>query len=137
MPPPRNGVDDDGDVVRATTVTAEEFFAGHPFAAEVCAAVEALLAEAGPFSVRITRSQVAFRRRVAFAFLWIPGRYLAAPTADVVLSLALGRHDGSPRFKEVAHPTTTQWLHHLEIHDLHDLDDEVRDWLLEAADRAG
>lgn len=114
----------------------EEFFARRPFALEVFQAVEARLAGLGPYSVRITKSQAAFRRRRDFAFLWIPGRYLAGPTAEVVLSIALGRRDPSERFKEVAHPAPHQWMHHLEIQDVGDVDDEVTMWLLEAADRA-
>lgn len=46
--------------------------------------------------------------------MWMPGRYLAHPSTEVVLSVALPRHVPSPRFKEVVHPTAQQWLHHLE-----------------------
>jgi hypothetical protein len=57
--------------------------------------------------------------------------------ADVVLSFALERRDPSPRFKEVAHPSPKHWMHHLEIHDVEDVDDEVVGWLRGAAERAG
>lgn len=87
--------------------------------------------------VRASHSQVAFRRRRGFAWLWLPSRYLRRPAADVVLSFALGRHDRSPRFKEVVHPAAAHWMHHLEIRALGELDDEVAGWLREAADRAG
>jgi hypothetical protein len=87
-------------------------------------------------AVRASKSQVAFRRRRGFAWLWVPGRYLRNPGADVVLSFALGRHDPSPRFKEVAHPAPAHWIHHLEIRAVDELDDEVEGWLREAADRA-
>ncbi|MGZ4531368.1 MAG: DUF5655 domain-containing protein, partial [Mycobacteriaceae bacterium] len=85
----------------------------------------------------ISRSQAAFRRKRGFAYLWMPGQYLRGPTAEVVLSIVLGRLDESTRFKEVAHPAPAHWIHHLEIHNLSDLDDEVAGWLREAADRAG
>jgi len=87
--------------------------------------------------VRASKSQVAFRRRRGFAWLWVPGRYLRRPAADVVLSFALGRHDPSRRFKEVVHPAPAHWIHHLEIRGVDELDDEVEGWLREAADRAG
>ena len=90
----------------------------------------------GGAEVRTTKSQVAFRRRRGFAYLWLPGRYLAHPGADVVLSVVLGRHDPSPRWKEVVHPAAAHWMHHLEIHDAAEIDDEVAAWLREAADRA-
>ena len=51
------------------------------------------------------------------------------PWQSVVLSVSLPRHDPSPRFKEVVHPTAQQWLHHLEVQDLADLDAEVEAWL--------
>jgi Domain of unknown function (DUF5655) len=115
---------------------AEDFFAGHPDALAVFEKVRAVLGRLGPVEVRTSKSQVAFRRKRGFAFLWLPGRYLSKPTAEVVLSIGLGRHDPSARFKEVAHPAPAQWMHHLEIHDIGDIDDEVVGWLQEAADRA-
>ena len=114
----------------------EDFFADHLDARAVFEKVRSVLNRLGPLEVRTSKSQVAFRRKRGFAFLWLPGRYLSKPTAEVVLSIALGRHDPSARFKEVAHPAPSQWMHHLEIHDVGDVDDEVVGWLREAADRA-
>jgi len=99
--------------------------------------VRAMVEQSGPIEVKVSKSQVAFRRKRGFAYLWMPGQYLTHPGAEVVLSIALGRLDESARFKEVAHPTPAQWMHHLEVHTLTDLDDEVADWLREAAARAG
>lgn len=91
----------------------------------------------GAFEVRVSRSQVAFRRKRGFAHLWLPGQYLTHPGAEVVLSIALGRRVDSPRFKEVAHPSRLHWMHHLELHATSELDDEVAGWLQDAFDRAG
>ena len=91
----------------------------------------------GPYTIRTTRSQVAFRRTRGFACLWDPGRYLHRPTVEVVLTIALGRHDQSSRFKEVAHPSARQWVHHVEVRDPAEGDDEVAAWLREAYARAG
>ena len=117
-------------------MTPEEHFAGHPVALAAYAAVRTLLDELGGAEVRTTKSQVAFRRRRGFAYLWLPGRYLATPASDVVLSVVLGRRDGSRRWKEVVHPSPAQWMHHLEVTDAGQLDDEVAAWLQEAAERA-
>lgn len=121
----------------ARETTPEEFFAGHPDASAAFTEVCAIVGRHGPFEVRISKSQAAFRRKRGFAYLWMPGQYLRKPDAEVVLSIALGRLDGSTRFKEVVHPAPAHWLHHLEIHNLCDLDDEVAGWLREAAERAG
>jgi len=118
-------------------VEPEQPFAGHPQALTVFRNVRSMLEALGPLEVRTTKSQIAFRRRRGFAYLWRPGQYLHKPTAEVVLSFALGRHDPSPRFKEVVQPSPNNWMHHLEIGDADDIDDEVRSWLREAADRAG
>jgi hypothetical protein len=116
--------------------TPETFFVGHPFALAVYERVREIVGGLGPFEVRTTTSQVAFWRKHGFAYLWLPGQYLAHPDAEVVLSIALGRHDRSPRFKEVAHPSPRHWMHHLELRSIADLDAEVAGWLSEAADRA-
>ena len=118
------------------TATPEEHFAGHPVALAAYARVRQVLAELGPVEVRVSRSQVAFRRRRGFAYLWLPGRYLTRPGADVVLSVALGRPDPSPRWKQVVHPSPAHWMHHLEVTDPAELDDEVVAWLREAYRRA-
>ena len=117
--------------------TAEEFFAGHPFAFAVYTRVLDMVRGLGPTDVRVSKSQVALRRRRGFAYLWMPGQYLSHTDVDVVLSIALGRHDHSARWKEVAHPSARHWIHHLEVRAISDLDDEVTDWLREAAERAG
>jgi hypothetical protein len=115
---------------------ADEFFAGRAKARAVFDHVRTILSELGPVEVRITRSQVAFRRRRGFAYLWMPGRYLRKPAAEVVLSIALGHEQRSPRFKQVVHPSPRIWMHHLEIHRPGDVDEQVRGWLREAADAA-
>jgi len=117
-------------------MTPEEHFAGHPLALAVLDGVRALVEGMGGAEVRTTKSQVAFRRRRGFAYLWLPGRYLAKPAADVVLSVVLGRRDESPRWKEIAHPSPAQWMHHLEVTDPAQIDAEVEAWLREAAERA-
>lgn len=121
----------------APEVPPDEFFAGYPLAREVVDSVSTIVSEVGPITLRITRSQAAFRRRRAFAFVWMPGRYLATPRSEAVLSIVLPRHDPSPRFAQVAHPSPARWIHHLDVHAVSDLDDEVREWLWEAAADAG
>lgn len=121
----------------ASDLTPEEFLARSPLGASVYAAVRAILAGFGPFDVRTTKSQVAFRRDRGFAYVWLPRMYLGRRGAEVVLSIALGNELDSPRFKEVAHPSSRTWMHHLEVAAVDELDDEVRGWLREAYDAAG
>lgn len=117
-------------------MTPEDFFAAHPLGLAVFERVNNVLAEVGDLEVRVTKSQVTFRRVRGFAYLWLPGEYLDHPQAELVLSIALGRQDDSARWKEVAHPTAQHWIHHLEVGDVDEVDAEVAEWLREAAARA-
>jgi Domain of unknown function (DUF5655) len=117
-------------------MTPEEYLANEPLGLAVLERVKAILEPSGRFEVRASKSQVAFRRRRGFAFLWLPERYLRRP-APLVLSIALGRADPSSRFKQVIHVAPAHWMHHLELRALEDVDEEVGGWLLEAASRAG
>ncbi|WP_236246113.1 DUF5655 domain-containing protein [Streptomyces sp. CC210A] len=123
------------------SATPQEFFAGSPLGLRVFDRVSRLLCgDPADRTVAVGRSQVAFRagpgRGRGFAFLWLPGRYLRRPDAEVVLSIALPRPVRSARFKEVAHPAPHVWMHHLEVRDAADLDAEVAGWLREAAGHA-
>jgi hypothetical protein len=53
-----------------------------------------------------------------------------------VLSLALPREVPSPRFKQIAHPSSSVWMHHLELPDANAIDADVASWLREAYDSA-
>lgn len=117
-------------------MTPKDFFADHPLGLAVLERIETALRDVGGFEVRATKSQVSFRRGRGFAYLWLPGQYLSHPQAEVVLSIALGRQDGSSRWKEVVHPATRHWVHHLEIEDADEIDTEVVGWLREAAEGA-
>jgi hypothetical protein len=118
-----------GDEVAART--PEDFFAGSPDGLALYEAVERAVGDIGEASVTVMKSQIRFRRRTGFAYVWRPDRYVRSDV-PAVLSIALPREIPSPRFKEVAHPSTGMWMHHFELHDPAQLDDEVRRWLTEA-----
>ena len=113
-----------------------QFFAAAPLGAAALGWTCGVVAGLGPATLRLTRSQVALRRRIGFAWLWLPGRWLDRPDAEVVLSIGLRARIAGPRFKQVVEPYPGRWMHHLEIHDLADLDEEVAGWLAEAYDAA-
>ena len=116
--------------------TPEELFTGFPEGLAVLRAVEQAVHSLGEVTTRVTKSQVAFRRRTGFAFVWRPGQYVAS-SVPAVLSIALPHELRSARFKEVAHPSRTTWMHHLELRDAREVDAEVLGWLAEAYDVAG
>jgi hypothetical protein len=114
----------------------EHLFAHEPGAFEVYQAVRALLEGLGPVDVRTSRSQVAFRHRRGFAFLWLPVEWARRPGVLVVLSIAFRQRVESARWKQIAHPAPTTWMHHLEIEAVTDIDAEVGGWLRRAHDEA-
>lgn len=117
-------------------MTPEEFFAGKPLPHTLFTLVAQMVGALGPASLSTTKSQIAFRRRRAFAWVWMPDRYLRRPAAPLVLSIALPWRDRSPRWKEVAEPAPGRYMHHLELREPAELDAEVRAWLRQAWDAA-
>jgi hypothetical protein len=109
-----------------------EFFAGRDESARIFEALRTVVDELGATELRVTKSQIAFRRHKAFAWAWVPGMYLRGDQAPLVLSLSLQRNDSSSRWKEVVEPTPGRFTHHLELTSISDIDDQVRTWLQEA-----
>lgn len=117
-------------------MTPEDLFDGNPVGLAICQAVGGAISDLGEVDTRVTRSQVSFRRRRGFAYVWSPGQYVRSDV-PAVLSIALPREIVSDRVKEVVHPSTRVWLHHLELRDPAEVDAEVRTWLSEGYDQAG
>ena len=116
--------------------TPEQLFDGYTDSLAICRGVEQALSHFDEVRVKVTKSQVAFRRRKAFAFLWRPGQYISSGV-PAVLSIALPCEVQSRRLKEVAHPAPKVWMHHLELRDVNEVDEQVCDWLAAAYDAAG
>lgn len=118
-------------------MTLDDFFAGRGDSRLIFEAVRGAIDAVGPSEIRVTKSQVAFRRRRAFAWAWMPGQYLRGRPAPLVLTVALRRQDSSPRWKEIVEPRPGRFTHHLELCSAADIDDEVGGWLREAWSDAG
>lgn len=114
-----------------------QFFGNAAKAARLHSAVERAVDRVGPSHERTSKSQIAFRRRVSFAWTWQPRQYLGPRGAPLVVSISLSRRDRSRRWKEVVEPSPGRFMHHLELHQVADVDAEVRKWLAEAWEAAG
>jgi hypothetical protein len=91
----------------------------------------------GGAKIRVSKSQVAFRRKKNFALVWIPGQYLTnRTTAPLVLTLSFPICDPSPRWKSVTEVGPKRFTHHLELYRKNDVDDEVGKWLQLAWEQA-
>ena len=110
-------------------MTLDEFFAGHEYSRPIFEALREAIEDSGPVEIRVTKSQVAFCRKKAFARAWIPDRYLHGKHAPLVLTLRFRYRDPSPRWKEIVEPYPGRFTHHLELDSAADIDDEVITWL--------
>ena len=113
-------------------LTLDEFFGDHSQSRQLFDAVFALVNTAGCAAFTVTKSQITFRRNKAFAWVWMPGRYLRGKTAPLVLTLSFPSRDPSPRWKEIAEPARGRFIHHLELYSTDDLNAEVSEWLRSA-----
>lgn len=116
-------------------VEGEEHFAHDPVAVAIYRALARPLLALDDVEVRVSKSQVAFRTHRGFATAWDPARYVRT-TVPLVVSVQLPYELHSTRFKEVAHPRPTSWVHHVELRAPSDVDDELLGWLFEAYDVA-
>lgn len=110
----------------------DDFFAGQDESRQVFEAVQSAVEDVGSAELRVGKSQVSFRRRKAFAWVWRPGQYLRGKTAPLVLTLSFPARHSSPRWKEIVEPAPGHFTHHLELYSIADIDDEVRRWLRDA-----
>lgn len=115
----------------------EQFFSGCPEAWAIFTALWQSIDAIGPAQLRVSKSQVAFSRHRVFAMAWRPGQYLQGKLAPLVLTVALRRHDSSPRWKQIVEPSLGRFTHHLELFSSNEIDDQVRAWLIEAWQLAG
>lgn len=108
-----------------------KLFAGERLGLQIFEQIARIIDGLGESEIRVTRSQVSFRHVRTFALVWRPSMYVAS-NVPVVLSIAAPTMIRSTRFKQVVHPAPRTWMHHLELRDLSDVDEEVREWLADA-----
>jgi len=106
-----------------------KFFAGYEQSRGLYASLKSGIEELGVVKIRITKSQIAFYHRRAFAWAWIPARYLPHASAPLVLSLSLHGRDPSRRWKKIIEPAAGHFMHHPELYSGDQLDAELQAWL--------
>lgn len=67
-------------------LTTDDFFRGRDVSRRLFNAVARQVDRLGNATIRVSKSQIAFRRKKNFALVWIPGQYLKnRSTAPLVL----------------------------------------------------
>lgn len=118
-------------------MTLDEFFESREESRQLFEGVYEVVNAIGHSEIRITKSQIAFRRRKTFAVVWMPGKYLHGSVAPLVLTLSLSSRNTSPRWKRIVKISERRFTHHLELYSIKDIDDEVRGWLVDTWMSAG
>ena len=113
-------------------MTIDEFFNEQDLSKQLFDTLCRLVDTIGIAEFRVTRSQISFRRQKAFAWVWMPGKYLHGTVAPLVLTFVFHHQDASPRWKEIVEPSPGHFTHHLELYSTDDTDEQVRDWLQDA-----
>ena len=118
-------------------MTLDEYFDGNEESRRLFDCLREMVESLGPVEILVQQSQVAFRRNKAFAYAWMPGKYLRGRGAPLVLTVGFRRRDMSPRWKKVVEPAPGRFTHHMELHSPNDIDEQVCGWLREAWTQAG
>lgn len=63
---------------------AAELFQGFPEGAAILHAVQEAVSTLSETTMKVTKSQVAFRRRRGFAYVWRPGQYINSDVPAVL-----------------------------------------------------
>lgn len=113
-------------------MTLDKFFGDNLLSKRLFDVIRELVESLGDVDIRVTKSQIAFRRRRAFAWVWMPGQYLTGNVAPLVLTVSLPWRDASPRWKEIVEPSPGRFTHHVELFEVSDIDPQVSAWLRQA-----
>lgn len=97
------------------------------------AAAEKILASFGGVRVLVSKTQVSFKTRAGFAWVWLPVRKIKGrPEHYIILSFGLDYALQSPRLEAVSNPAKNRWTHHFILSAPHQLDQEALGWLAQA-----
>lgn len=115
----------------------DAFFSPYPASRQLFDTLLEAAKTLGPVEVEMMKSQVVFRRKKAFARVWIPEQYLHRKAAPLVLTLSFSTRNPSLRWKEIVEPYPGRFTHHLELYQASDIDSEVISWLRQAWEVSG
>jgi len=84
-------------------------------------------------SIEIKKTQITFKAKRGFVYVWLPIRKIKnRPAYYVVLSFGLDKRIESSRIAESVETYMNRWMHHLIIGKPDELDDELMSWIQDA-----
>ena len=100
---------------------------------ELYLATDCLLMSLAGARRKVSKTQVSYCARRAFAWIWPPVRKVRGrPEKYVVLSFALGRKLQSAGVEQALEVYPGRWMHHIILSEARQLDEELLSWLSEA-----
>lgn len=112
------------------------FFEGKPAEQALYEALEArIFSEIENVRLKVGKSQISFYNRRLFAcvsFLRVK-RKADLPQHYITLTLGLDRPLESPRVAVATEPYPNRWTHHFVLSRREEIDDELMDWVRQAA----
>lgn len=112
------------------TQSVAAIFAGRPKLHALFRRLRAVIEAMGRVDVIATKSQVSFRSRTRFAWVWLPQRWLReAPEGELVLTFDLDHRVRSPLVKQAVEVRPHRWTHHVPLRAGTTIDPKVVAWL--------
>ena len=95
-----------------------------------------ILAEYPDTRIKVQKTQISFYNRHLFACVSFAKVRKKAdrPDSYIVVTFGLEHRVDSPRIDIATEPYPNRWTHHVLISDLSEIDDELMEWIREAAE---
>lgn len=113
------------------------FFGDHMDALPIYERLEkAILTWIPDVKIKVSKTQITFAKRYGFAFVsFNPCRKAKErPAVWMTVTFGLGCRKESPRIDVATQPYPGRWTHHVMVGSEEEIDEELLDWIKEAAD---
>jgi hypothetical protein len=110
----------------------DEYFNGNEDSRMIFECLREMIESLGPSEMRVQQSQIAFLRKVPFAYTTVPLKHQPGRGTPLILSVSLRRRDASSRWKKTVQLPTNWFTHYIELCSPNEVDNQVCGWLQEA-----
>jgi len=118
-------------------MTLDEYFACSKDSRIIFDCLDEMIRSLGPVEMRVQQSQIAFLRKLPFAYITMPLKQQQGKVSPLILSVSLRHQDPSSRWKKIVQLPTKLFTHYVELYSPNEVDAQVCEWLQEAWKQAG
>lgn len=112
------------------------FFGEHMDALPIYEKLEQqILAQIPDVKIKVAKTQITFANKRGFAFVSFNPchRGKDRPEVWMTVTFGLGYRKDSPRIDVATEPYPNRWTHHVMVGSVEEIDEELMDWIKEAA----